>query len=241
MKILVTNDDGIYGEGLRYLVNFAKELGDVIVVAPKTEQSAKSHALNIKEPFTCEKVDVGFGVDTYVVDSTPADCVRYAHYGLRVDVDLVLSGVNKGYNLGEDIMYSGTVAAATEAATLNINSLAISSSRVNFNGLSDNLIKVYNYITDNNLFDIWNLYNINIPNEADDLQILITSQGDCNFQTTFEPKGNVYYQCGVPCFENSKEKLHLDTAAIMNGYVSITPLVYNRTNYDIYKKIKSIK
>ena len=97
------------------------------------------------------------------------------------------------------------------------------------------------YITDNNLFDIWNLYNINIPNETDDLQILITSQGDCNFQTTFEPKGNVYYQCGVPCFENSKEKLHLDTAAIMNGYISITPLVYNRTNYDIYKKIKSIK
>ena len=241
MKILVTNDDGVYGEGLGYLVEFAKTLGEVIVVAPKEEQSAKSHALNIKYPFSCEKVDLGFGVETYMVDSTPADCVRYAHYGLYEKIDLVLSGVNKGYNLGEDIMYSGTVAAATEAATLNIKSLAISTSHKSFDGVLDNLKKVYDYIKNNKLFDIWNLYNINIPNELGDLEILITSQGNCIFQTTFEPRGNVYYQCGVPCFENSKEKLYLDTSAIMNGYISITPLVYNRTNYEIYKKIKSIK
>ena len=238
MKILVTNDDGIYGEGLRYLVNFAKELGDVIVVAPKTEQSAKSHALNIKDPFTCEKVDVGFGVDTYVVDSTPADCVRYAHYGLRVDIDLVLSGVNKGYNLGEDIMYSGTVAAATEAATLNINSLAISSSRVNFNGLSDNLIKVYNYITDNNLFDIWNLYNINIPIHHKDIRI--TRMGERYYVDQFLPQGNDMY---LPTYKEiplDMDDNSIDTNATMSGYISVTPLTLNRTNMTVFEELNKL-
>ena len=126
MRILVTNDDGINSEGLKILVEFAKTLGKVVVVAPKFEQSAKSHALSIKGKIECLEVDKGFNVPTYSVDSTPADCVRSAHYGLEEKFDYVFSGVNKGYNVGEDIMYSGTVAAATEAATLGKKSIAFS-------------------------------------------------------------------------------------------------------------------
>ena len=238
MKILVTNDDGINAEGLRYLVDFAKKLGDVIVVSPKFEQSAMSHALKIVEPFECIKVDKGFGVDTYSVDSTPADCVRYAHYGLEEKIDVVLSGINRGYNLGEDIMYSGTVAAACEAATLGIKSFAISTGREGYIDCEKYIDYIYTFIVESKLDSLWNLYNINFPSVSfDNQKILITKQGDCNFQTTFELKGNVYYQMGVPCFENSKDKLYLDTSAIMNGYISITPLVYNRTNFEIYKNL----
>lgn len=238
MKILITNDDGICAEGIKHLINFGKKLGDVIVAAPKYEQSAKSHALNIKTPFSCVEKDLGYGVRTIEVDSSPADCVRYVHYGLQEKIDLVLSGINFGYNVGEDIMYSATVAAACEAATLGINAIAISSGRDGFYDTEEYLMKIWKYINENKLFDIWGLYNINFPSKSfSNQEIIITEQGNCNFQTTFEKNENIYYQKGIPCFESSIDKMHLDTAAIMNNKITITPLVYNRTNYEILKKL----
>ncbi len=238
MRILVTNDDGINAEGLKILVEFAKKIGNVIVVAPKEEQSAKSHALTIKGAIECQKIDMFEGVESYYVDSTPADCVRYAYYGLKEKIDLVLSGVNKGYNLGNDILYSGTVAAAAEAALHNIKAIAISTDHHSFAGMEE-LDRVYQFVDDNKLLDEWNLYNINIPSKCNKkTEILLTCQGETNFQTFFELSGNNYYQRGIPCFEDSLEKLYLDTSAIMNNYISITPLTYDRTNYEVLKRIK---
>ena len=237
MRILVTNDDGIESVGLAILVQFAKKLGDVIVVAPKFEQSAMSHALKIKGKIECMPIDKGFGVPTYYVDSTPADCVRYAYYGLEEKFDYVFSGINRGYNVGEDIMYSGTVAAATEAATLGKKSLAFSTSHNTFNGSEKCLDIIWDYLSKNELLDLWNLYNINFDSEKAN-QVIITKQGDCNFQTSFEKEGNDYYQRGIPCFESSVDKMYLDTSSTMNGYISITPLEYNRTNEYIYNKLK---
>ena len=120
MKILLTNDDGICAEGLKHLVKWAKTLGEVTVFAPKTQQSAKSHSINIHGTYEVTKTDIFGGIEAYSVDSTPADCVRVAVLGMKKQFDLVISGINCGPNLGADIHYSGTVAACFEAALLGI-------------------------------------------------------------------------------------------------------------------------
>lgn len=117
MKILITNDDGIFSEGLAILTKWATKLGEVYVVAPSQQQSGKSHAITIHSPFEISKVTLGLGEkEAYAVDSTPVDCVRFATLGLGIQFDLIFSGINKGYNLGEDILYSGTVGALFEAS-----------------------------------------------------------------------------------------------------------------------------
>ena len=126
LKILISNDDGIYAEGISLLINEAKKYGSVMVVAPKEEQSGKSHALTLRKPMEIKKIDLYEGVESYYVDSTPADCVRYAYYGMNYDFDILLSGVNKGYNVGDDIMYSGTTAAAFEASSMGKKAIAFS-------------------------------------------------------------------------------------------------------------------
>ena len=103
MRILITNDDGIFSHGIRLLAEWAVKLGEVTVVAPKNEQSGKSHAINFTEPIEINKVELMAGVEAYSCDSTPADCVRYGIVGLGRSYDLVLSGINRGYNLGDDI------------------------------------------------------------------------------------------------------------------------------------------
>ena len=118
MKILITNDDGIFAPGIRALAKWAQTLGEVTVVAPKHEQSAKSHGINIIGEFEVKEVDFMPGVRAFSVDSTPADCIRYALIGLGETFDLVLSGINRGVNVGRDIVYSGTVAAIFEANCL---------------------------------------------------------------------------------------------------------------------------
>ena len=126
MRILVTNDDGIRAPGIEILANWARKLGEVTIIAPKTEQSAKSHSINIHTPFEARKVDWIDGIECYSVDSAPADCVRFAFSGLGREFDLVLSGINKGLNLGEDIAYSGTLAAVFEAAYYKCRAIAFS-------------------------------------------------------------------------------------------------------------------
>ena len=125
MRILITNDDGISSPILPVLARRAMELGEVTVVAPKVEQSGKSHAIDFMRPIEIKRVDIGDGIRAFAMDSTPADCVRFAICGLKEHFDLVISGVNRGFNLGKDIVYSGTIGAIFEAARLDINGVAI--------------------------------------------------------------------------------------------------------------------
>ena len=128
MKILITNDDGIFSEGLAILTKWATKLGEVYVVAPSQQQSGKSHAITIHSPFEISKVTLGLGEkEAYAVGSTPVDCVRFATLGLGIQFDLIFSGINKGYNLGEDILYSGTVGALFEASLRRTNAIAFPS------------------------------------------------------------------------------------------------------------------
>src|SRR5512142_546257 len=124
--ILVTNDDGVRSEGIRALADALKPLGEVTIVAPQLEASAIGHALTLRRPLRLEKL----GERIYMVDGTPTDCVNIAVTKvLNAKPDLVLSGINKGYNLGDDVTYSGTVSGALEGALLGIPSIAVSLQR----------------------------------------------------------------------------------------------------------------
>lgn len=240
MKILITNDDGIYGEGLSILVEKAKKYGDVVVVAPKEEQSAKSHCINIRSKIECKKIDIFDGVESYVIDSSPADCVRFAYYGLKLDYDIVFSGINKGYNLGEDIMYSGTCAAIFETESTKKIGIAFSTTKDSFEGAIKYFDETLEFILKNKLLEYNKIYNVNFPKDSKGIKI--TKQGGCNFDTFFELcNDDNYLQKGIAIFENDPNKTFLDTAAVMNNYISITPLTSERTNIEVFKKISNIK
>ena len=225
MRILVTNDDGINSNGLEILVKFAQKFGDVICIAPKEEQSGKSHCIVIKEPFTVEKCDdIVDGVSTYVVDSTPADCVRIAKYFLLEEFDVVFSGINNGYNLGEDILYSGTVGAASEAILCGKKAIAFSTKRNCFNNIIDELEKIYKIIEEKQLLEVHDFWNINICDNP--LGVKYTSQGVTNFDAYYEQLENSYVLSkGGP--DLSKDlNLDTDVNAIYHNYISIKVLQF---------------
>src|ERR671912_707432 len=126
-RILVTNDDGVHSEGIRALADALKHLGEITVVAPIQEASAIGHALTLRRPLRVDTIHPG----VFAVDGTPTDCVNVAITHVMKDKpDLIVSGINKGWNLGDDITYSGTVSAALEGALLSIPSIAVSAQRV---------------------------------------------------------------------------------------------------------------
>lgn len=228
MRILITNDDGIYSEGIKILAKKAKKYGEVIIIAPEVEQSAKSHAINIRTAIPVKKVNIFEGIEAYSVDSSPADCVRFGLYGLKDNFDIVFSGINRGYNLGEDILYSGTVGAAMEAVLGGKKAIAFSTNPFTFEG-SKYFDEVMEYILTNELLEKHNLYNINFPKESKGIRH--TVQGMTHFDTRFVVEEEGFYQKGEPHFENEIGKIESDVAAIEEGYISITPLTTDRTKY----------
>ena len=236
MRILISNDDGVNTLGIRLLAEWAKKLGEVVVVAPKVEQSAKSHAIEIIHPIEIKEVDFIDGVRAYAVDSTPADCVRFGLLGLGQKFDLVFSGINKGINVGDDIVYSGTVGAAEEAAKLGVKSIAFSSEPNDQAVAATYLDKIYEYIVQNKLLEINDMYNINIPAKVKDIRI--TYQGTAYYSDRFRKlDGDMYIQEGEPIPDVCPNDSNRDTVAFFEGYISITPLQVTRTNMDVYRKL----
>jgi 5'-nucleotidase len=236
MRILISNDDGVNTLGIRLLAEWAKKLGEVVVVAPKIEQSAKSHAIEIVHPIEIKEVDFIDGVRAYSVDSTPADCVRFGLLGLGEKFDLVLSGINKGINVGDDIVYSGTVGAAEEAAKLGVKSIAFSSEPNDQAIAATYLDQVYDYIVKNKLLEINDMYNINIPAKVKDIRI--TYQGTAYYSDRFRKlDGDMYIQEGEPIPDVMSNDSNRDTVAFFEGYISITPLQVSRTNMEIYRRL----
>ena len=153
MRILITNDDGMNASQLPKLIAWAKKLGEVTVVVPKVEQSAKSHGIEIHKPFEARQVTLPSGDVVWAVDSTPADCVRFAKFGLKLDFDLVFSGVNRGLNIGTDSLYSGTVSAASEAVLLGMKAVALSTNPANYDKATEELDRVWAYFQENKLLE----------------------------------------------------------------------------------------
>lgn len=236
MKILVANDDGIQAVGLKTLVEFAKTLGEVTVCAPAKQQSAKSHAINVHDPFEVIKVDYFDGVTAYSVNSTPVDCVRFGMIGLNEQFDLVLSGVNNGYNIGEDILYSGTCGCVFEAGLHNTRGIAFSTEHGNSGNILAYIKQAYKYIVDNNLFAYCNTYNVNIP-EVVKGGVVVTRQGGPYFSDEFIKIDEQHYDQRGYCAYRFSDDLSLDTDATLNGYISVTPLSVKRDDKEAYEKI----
>ena len=235
MRILITNDDGISSPILPILARRAQELGEVTVIAPKVEQSGKSHAIDFTRPIEIKRVDIGEGIRAYSMDSTPADCVRFAVCGLKEHFDLVISGVNRGFNLGKDIVYSGTIGAIFEAARLGIKGVALSTDPRTFSAAEEKLDTVLEFFVKHRLLDRNNIYNVNIP--LDDKGTLVTRQGGIYFTDDFVHRdGDIYIQVGEMA-KNDSTDLSLDTVAVINNYISITPLISEKTNLPLFEEL----
>ena len=233
MRILITNDDGIYAPGIRLLAEWAKTLGEVTVVAPKVEQSGMSHAIQFVKPIEIKKVDLMEGVEAWQMDSTPADCVRFGIVGLEREYDLVLSGINRGVNVGIDLMYSGTVAAIFEAGRLGAKGIAFSTFPHSQEFASKYFSEVYDFINNNGLFDKNPIFNVNIPDEV--VGIHLTYQGSPYFSDVFKKgEGDYYIQAGEKIEDVCPDDIKRDTVSIHKGYISVTPIITTRTNLEMF-------
>lgn len=240
MRFLVVNDDGINAEGIKLLAKWAKQYGEVTVVAPKHEQSGKSHAIDFINPLEIKRVDFMEGVEAWSVESTPADCVRFGIFGLHRQYDLVLSGINRGVNMSGDIIYSGTMGAIFEAGNQHHRGIAFSTSPENLEGAAKYLDMAYNYISENNLFDYSNLYNVNIPEEVKGIKI--TKQGDAFFSDAFhQVDETTYTQYGEMIADTCPEDKDRDTNAFADGMISVTPMTKERTDLVAFDKLKNTK
>ena len=239
MRILITNDDGINAKGLLPLAQWAQRLGDVTVIAPKVEQSGKSHGIEIHKAFEVKKVDFAPGIEAYSVDSTPADCVRIAILGMKKQFDLVISGINRGLNIGRDTIYSGTVGAIFEANALGVPAVALSTSPSYYDRATSHLDEIYDFICSNRLMEKGELYNINIPD--DPVGFRITRQGGPYYSDQFAAQENdMMMPCGIDVFRPSDTR-DLDTDAVLvHHLISVSPLTLDRTNLALYAQLQSL-
>lgn len=237
MRFLIVNDDGIEALGIKLLAQWAKQYGEVTVVAPKVEQSGKSHAIDFINPIEIKRVDFMEGVEAWSMASTPADCVRFAVFGLHRQYDLVLSGINRGANMSGDIIYSGTMGAIFEAGNQHHRGIAFSTTPDNLEGAAKYLDEAYNYIINNNLFNYSDLYNVNIPEEVKGIKI--TKQGDGYFSDAFHQiDETTYTQYGELIADTCPDDVTRDTVAFGQGFISITPMTKERTDLVAFEKLK---
>lgn len=239
MRILIVNDDGVQAAQLPALVNWCRKLGEVTVFVPKYEQSGKSHSFQIHKPFEVKEVELEPGMKVWTVDSSPADCVRMAVLGLGMEFDLALSGVNRGYNLGADALYSGTVAAASEAVNLGMKAVALSTPFDYYDHATAHLDQVADFFRAHKLLERHDFYNVNIP--AAPKGIRITRQGRPYFSDDFLPEeGDLYRPKGKPVWVDSGEDV-LDTDATLGrGYISITPMTIDKTCLSVFAQLSNL-
>lgn len=237
MKILITNDDSISSEVLEPLAKWAKQFGEVTVIVPKYEQSAKSHCIEIRKAFEVKETSFSDAdIKVYTVDSSPADCVRFAVEGMKETFDLVISGINRGFNLGTNVLYSGTLGAVFEAATLGLPAIALSTEPGRFDEAMEALDEIKEFFVRHDLMKKNNLYNVNIP--ANHKGIRITRMGERFFVDEFLPQGNDMY---LPTYKETPEEFgdkSIDIYANISGYISVTPVTFDRTNMPVFEELR---
>jgi 5'-nucleotidase len=241
---LLTNDDGINAQGLLTLKREISKIGQVWVIAPDREQSATSHSLTLQYPLRINKIEDRL----FSIDGTPTDAVMLAVYGiLRRRPDIVISGINHGPNLGDDVSYSGTVAAAMEGAILNIPSIAVSIAHWkprHFDPAARFVRKLALFVLKNGLPKDTYL-NVNIPDRKETIKrYKITHLGKrlCNHVVIekMDRRGKKYFWIGEQS-PTWKKEADSDFSAIKRGYVSITPLHLDTTAYNTIEQIKKWK
>ena len=238
--ILVTNDDGVTSEGIHALAAAMKPLGDVVIVAPLQEASAIGHALTLRRPLRIEPV----GAHVHAVDGTPTDCVNIGcEIILKRLPDLVVSGINKGWNLGDDITYSGTVSGALEGALLGVPSIAVSLKRsplFDFGPAAQAAATVAAMVLAKGL-PPRTLLNINVPSGTPK-GLRVTTQARRNHVTQInartDPRGNAYYWIEEALDEYHPDSGRTDYETVMAGFTSVTPLQPDMTAYDAIARVE---
>lgn len=241
MLILVTNDDGVHSAGLAVLAGALSKHGRVVIVAPDRERSAIGHALTLHSPLRAELIQP----DIYAVDGTPTDCVNLGIHGLfNGRPDLVVSGINRGANMGEDVTYSGTVSAAMEATLMGVPAFAVSLDLLSaepaaYAAAADFASNLASVVIRQGLPDDTFL-NVNVP-VGSPRGVRITRQGKRRYEETVvektDPRGRKYYWIGGgQCqFEPIAES---DFVALAEGFISVTPLHLDLTNYRSFDALR---
>jgi 5'-nucleotidase len=241
-RILITNDDGYHSEGIIALENALMEIGDCFVVAPATEMSGASHSLTLSRPLRIRRIDERH----WTVDGTPTDCVTLAInqiFSAEEDFDICVSGINHGANLGDDATYSGTVAGAMEATILGVSGLAFSlvvNRNHDFSESAKFAAEITQMAIENGLPEK-TLLNVNVP-KGIPKGVRVTKQGFKDARPVItehtDPRGKFYYWIG-----EERTGFHAsgntDFEAIDEGYVSITPMRSDLTNYQAIELLQN--
>ncbi len=233
MRILITNDDGIHAEGIRALASAVSALGEVVVVAPDREQSGCGHAITLHQPLTVSDRGQGW----YAVSGTPTDCVNFGiHHVLRDELpDLVLSGINHGVNLGDDVTYSGTVGGAIEGYLMGVPSVALSQELgdgLDFRESSEACLKLLQDLLEGGLLEELVLLNVNIPWDWQS-GVEVTTLGHRRYHDVIQvrdsPRGGEYFWiAGRPTWNDAEGT---DQSALANGHISVTPMNLDLTDH----------
>lgn len=240
--ILVCNDDGIFSPGIKALAEVASEFGDVIVVAPDRQQSAVGHAITMSVPLRANEMTVAKRYKGFAVNGTPADCVKLAHGNLLdKKPDLVLSGINHGSNAGINILYSGTVSAATEGTILGYPSIAVSCTaypeKADLTGAQEATRRVVRFVLDKGLPKGVTL-NVNAP-EGEFKGIEWSRMADSRYVEEYEdrldPFNRAYYWLTGE-FELLDEGNDSDIHFLTEGKATVTPIQYDFTDYSLLEK-----
>ena len=247
--ILVTNDDGITAPGIRTLVEVARQLGKVVVVAPDSPQSGMGHAITVNAPIRLHPVEVFEGVESYECSGTPADCVKLArHVVLKGRKPaLCVSGINHGSNASINIIYSGTMSAAMEASLEGIPSIGFSlldySHQADFNPSRPFVKQLMDWVLAHGMEE-GSLWNVNIPNlPAEQIKgIKACRQADArwveDFTEAVDPRGQRYFWL-TGRFEDNDPREDTDIKALEAGYISVVPSMHDLTNHQALKRLKS--
>lgn len=244
MRILVSNDDGVSATGISVLATELALAAEVEVVAPDRNRSGASNSLTLRDPLRIKKLDNGY----YSVEGTPTDCVHLALTGFLEPVfDMVVSGINEGANLGDDILYSGTVAAAMEGRHLGLPAIAISmvgDTNLHYDTAAVIARQLAMKLSVNSL-PSQTILNVNVPNlpldQIKGIQVtrLGTRHGAEPIVKEYDPRGRPIYWVGPPGLEADAGP-GTDFHAINMGYVSITPLHLDMTNYKLFDQLSNL-
>jgi 5'-nucleotidase len=250
MKILITNDDGIYAEGIKTLYAALAGLGEITVVAPDTERSAVGHAITLSDPLRVKNVDRGGRFFGYAITGTPADCVKIAIRAILKDrPDIVVSGINLGPNVGYSVLYSGTVSGATEGAMLGIPSIAVSLGTFenpDYSYAAEFARNMVQLVVENKGLPQGTLLNINIPAVSKDQikGVRIVRQSKRAIEERFDkredPRKRTYYWLTGEVIESDGQE-DADIEALRQNYVSVTPIHCDMTNYEFMNTLKTWK
>lgn len=247
--ILVTNDDGITAPGIRNLVEFMNEIGDVIVVAPNSPQSGKGHAITINSTLTFEEINLDGPQKDYSLSGTPVDCVKFAlDKILTRKPDLVVSGINHGSNSSINVIYSGTMSAAVEAGVEGLQAIGFSLSDfswdADFTQAKDSIQNIVKKVLENPL-PKGIVLNVNIPKllKEEIKGVKVCKQANAKWEENFDerinPHGKKYYWLSG-YFNNMDTSKDADEVALSEGYISVVPVKFDLTAHEHLQHLREI-